>query len=351
MSASSTYPCEADVVIGLERFAAHEIERLGGRVVSDSAGNIRFTQRGPLQKLLTLRGVLAVYLVQTIAVSRPKALLGDANARALLAQIDTTLSACASRDIQFRTFMLAASGAQSTVMQRIAQMIAAHTKLTQATEAGDLLVRMRPSREAREAREPREIGWDVLVRIGADPLANRPWRVCLVEGALQATVAHVMAQLTRPAASDICLNLCCGSGTLLIERAALGPASRLIGCDIDPYALACAERNIAAANYPIELHAWDATTVPLPDNSVDVLLADLPFGIRVGSHRTNEALYPALLREAGRVAKLGARFALISAEVKLLQYAIAQIGGWLISESLRIDLGGLRPQIVLLKRE
>ncbi len=347
MSLRPTYTCEADVVAGLERFATLEIAHIGGQVYATLEGVIRFSYRGALEKLLTLRSVLAVYLLHTFAVPRPKALLGDAALRVLHAHIDTALVAGGHANTPFQTFMLAASGAQSPTMQRIGQTIASHTGLARVDENGALLVRLRPSPN-KNAAPP--AGWDVLVRIGSRPLAARPWRVCLIDGALQATVAHVMAQLTRPAANDFCLNLGCGSGTLLIERAMLGPASWLVGCDVDARALECAARNVTSTKYPIALQDWDATALPLPDGSVDVLMADLPFGVRVGSHRANEVLYPAVLREATRVAKPGARFVLISAEVRLLQQAVTQAQIWKIVESLRVDLGGLRPQILLLER-
>ena len=188
------------------------------------------------------------------------------------------------------------------------------------------------------------------MRLGPKPLATRDWRACVVEGALQATVAHVMAALTKPKLTDVYLNLCCGSGTLIIERALIGKASRLIGCDTDVSALACATRNVKASGKHIELHTWDATSLPLPDASIDAITADVPFGLRVGSHTANETLYPALLREAARVAKPGARFVVISAEVKLLQRAIAAVPEWALSQTLRVNLGGLKPEIKVLER-
>ena len=144
--------------------------------------------------------------------------------------------------------------------------------------------------------------------------------------------------------------MCCGSGTLLIERAACGPFGKLIGCDIDLSALACATRNVKAFGQHMELHTWDATAMPLPDASVSAITADLPFGLRVGSHANNETLYPALLREAARVAKPRARCVLMSAEVKLLQRTVEQEDSWDVIETMRVNLSGLQPVVVVLQR-
>jgi len=76
----------------------------------------------------------------------------------------------------------------------------------------------------------------------------------------------------------------------------------------------------------------------------------LPFGLRVGSHANNETLYPALLREAARVAKPRARCVLMSAEVKLLQRTVEQEDSWDVIETMRVNLSGLQPVVVVLQR-
>ncbi len=241
--------------------------------------------------------------------------------------------------------MLGAAGADSAVMQRIKTEIARRTRLSEVAEDGDLLVRLLPS--------PAGVGggWLALARISPHPLGTRAWRECVTPGALQATVAHVMAGLTNSRPNDVVLNVCCGSGTLLIERGLMAPAHRLIGCDISAEALDCAARNVAAWRAGgAELYDWDATRLPLEDNSVSVLLADLPFGNRVGTHEANRELYPAVLNEAARVAKAGARFVVISAEVKLLQATLQAQSAWQVTQTLRVNLSGLQPMIAVLEK-
>ncbi len=362
--------CEADVIVGLEPFACREVAALGAHHAhAAQPGVIQFSVRA-LRPLLGLQTALSVYLLRRYAVPRPRALLGDQHLRALFAHIDTALG-LAPRGA-YRTFMLGAAGAGSAVMTRLKSAVARHTGLREVNEEGDLLIRIRPSRnpfpdpsppngrgrqEAAAGNGPAS-GWDVLVRLSPRPLATRAWRVCNIAGSLQATVAHAMALLTRPTPDDVYLNLGCGSGTLLIERAMAGPARRLIGCDTDRQALTCAQANIAAyregakgERREFELREWDMRCLPLSDASVDAITADLPFGHRVGSHDDNVALYPALLREAARVAKPGARCVFITAEVRLLESALAQTPSpWLRDSTFRVNLGGLRPAIFALRR-
>lgn len=360
------FHCEADVIAGLESLAQDELGRRAGQITLVRPGILQFTCADDLGDLLRLRTVLSVYLLQRFDVPRPRALLGEQNLRAMFDQIDRVLVLLPPDT--YRTFMLGAAGSDSAVMARLKAAIARHTGLREVEMEGDLLIRIRPTSDSRlptrvgsrksEAGSRRDRGWDVLVRLSPRPLATRDWRVCNTPGSLQATVAHAMVMLTRPRPTDVYLNLCCGSGTLLIERALAGPAAQLIGCDVDRDVLICASRNIAAYRRlvgaraaEIKLHDWDATQLPLPDAGVDALTADLPFGHRTGSHADNTALYPALMREAARVARPGARFALITAEVRLTEHVLQQLPTlWTRERSLRVNLGGLQPIIHVLRK-
>jgi 23S rRNA G2445 N2-methylase RlmL len=298
---------------------------------------------GAPDDLLALQTATALYAVYPFDIPRPQALLGDANFRQLIQAINM------ARQLHpvdaFRTLGINAAGADSPVMQRLGGQLAARCGLAVAPAEADLLLRIRPVRDT--AR-----GWEVLIRLSPRPLSMRSWRVCNMNGALNATVAQAMVRLTDPQPGDCFLNLCCGSGTLLIERAAYGPVGRLIGCDIAPAALACARANLQASGHAaqIELHTWDARSLPLPGGSVDALCADLPFGFAVGSHVQNVALYPGLLQEAGRVAKPGARFVLLTHDIRLMEEVIRRTARWRVQERLRIQLRTLQPVIFILVR-
>ncbi|HEU5328663.1 MAG TPA: methyltransferase domain-containing protein [Thermomicrobiales bacterium] len=342
--------CEADVVAGIDDVAHDELDWMFGTQMRfqqsagrDLSGSLRFAYTGDLRQLLRPRTVQAVHLVLTFPVPRPRALLGDEHFRALLAAITLV------RDLHppgtYQTLYLSAAGAESAVLTRLKEELARHTGLAIAAPEGDLQLRLRRPR----AGGP---GWEVLIRLSPRPLATRPWRVCNLEGALNATVARAMAVLTAPHDDDVFLNLACGSGSLLIERALCAPAYRLIGCDTSPAALACARENCQAANLAAlaELDDWDAGALPIPDAAVDALCADLPFGHLVGSHTENVALYPRIMREAARVARRGARFALLTHEVRLMESVLAEVGAWETLAIRRVALGGLHPRIFVLRR-
>lgn len=298
-----------------------------------------------LEPLLNLRSAVAAYLVTQFDVPRPRALLGNEHFRRLLASFETVRALHPAG--AFMSFRFGAAGSDSAVFERLAAQLGAATGLTYDPEEGDLLLRVRPGRP----------GWDVLTRLSPRPLSARAWRVCNLTGGLNATVAVAINDLTmnelalknRPSSRRY-LNAMCGSGTLLIERALDGPGGQIIGCDIDPAALACAAQNVRAAGLEanIDLHRADATALPFADGTFDTLTADLPWGDAVGSHAANAALYPAFLKEMARVAAKGASLVVLTHEVKLFERVLAEQKEWRLEREQRVFHGGHHPRLYLL---
>jgi tRNA (guanine6-N2)-methyltransferase len=335
---------ECDVLEGLEEIAIYEINarlRPPGRVERPRAGALRFGWRGDLRVLLELRSVAAAYLVLSFAVPRPKALLGHQHFTALASAAGEVLDLHGPGS--FKTLRIGAAGEDSAVLTRLKAELAAQLGLAPAGEEGDLLMRLRRA----------GAGWEALVRISPRPLSTRPWRVCNFPGAPNAALAHAVAVLTDPGPDDVVLNIGCGSGTLLIERLLLGPAAGALGCDTDPQALDCARANLNAAGLAgqIRLARWDATQLPLEDGSVNVIVGDLPYGQLIGTHAENERLYPRLLAEVGRLAEPGARMALLTHELRLLDQAAARHRQlWTLQRVVRVRSGGMTPGIFVFER-
>jgi 23S rRNA G2445 N2-methylase RlmL len=344
---SDQYRCEAEVAAGLENIAAQELQQLYGQQIQlakrqPDQGAVRFQFNGDLRALSRLATVQSVYLVQYFAVPRPRALLGDQHFRLFCEQIATVRNLVPADTYQ--SFYINAAGSDSSIMRRIKTAIAQQTGLVHAEEGGDLLIRIRRAGS----------GWETLVRLTPRPLATRSWRVCNFEGALNATVGQAMIRLAQPKRNDVFVNLACGSGSLLIERAAWGASQKLIGIDNSQFALDCAAANIQASGHQdqIDLCLADARKVPLPDNSADVLCADLPFGQLSGSHEDNLTLYPALFREATRIARPGARFVVITHAIQLMDKVLNRQSNWQAEQLIRVTLRGLHPGVyVLLNRQ
>jgi release factor glutamine methyltransferase len=114
------------------------------------------------------------------------------------------------------------------------------------------------------------LGWAEFcgLRIAVDPGVFVPRR-------RTEFLVHQAAALTRPRA--VVVDLCCGSGALGAALAATQDHVELYAADIDPAAVRCARRNVAAAGgqvYEGDLYE------PLPATlrgRIDVLLANVPY--------------------------------------------------------------------------
>lgn len=338
------YVYELEVTEGLEDLARIEVEHqlgAGLREMRAGKGWLRFSTQARPAVVTRLRLAESAFQVHTFEVPRPRALLGDEHFRRLRSAIIATAAEFSERP---NTFELAAAGTESSVMVRLRAEMARATGLTDGNHKGDVQIRLFRARTGD--------GWDALIRLTPRPLSTREWRVCSFPGALNATVAHAMARLTRPKETDVFVNLLSGSGSLLIERLDQVNVQAAIGVELEAQQNDCARRNLEAARVGQRVHLIqaDARMLPLPDGCADALCADLPFGQRVGRHSDNERLYPFVFAEAARIARRNALFALITHEVKLTEALLDAQAAWRVRRVLSLNLRGLHPRIYVLER-
>lgn len=331
---------EVELLRGLAGHAEAELKRVRGVEVfakTDTSLSVRFA--GEVNRLLELRTVVAVYRVATFDIPRPKALLGDAHFRELVALLSEVVSQQPKGS--FAALRFGAAGSDSPTFRRLAESLSKALKLPYGADEGDLFIRFRPTPEKT---------WELLVRLTPRPLSARAYRVCNRAGGLSAALAAVTNDLTRMRPQDRYLNAMCGSGTLAIERALAARAQTLSAIDIDETALNCAAENIAAAGLSeqITLAQADATALPFAPESFNVITADVPWGDAVGTHANNSENYPKLLKEFARVATQDARLAFITHELKLFEKLIKSQTQWRIVQEMQVFHGGHHPKVYLL---
>ncbi|MBI3376166.1 MAG: N-6 DNA methylase [Betaproteobacteria bacterium] len=188
-----------------------------------------------------------------------------------------------------------------------------------------------------------------------EPLFKRGWRSETVEAPMRENLAAGILMLTGWRPEQPLLDPMCGSGTLLVEAAAMargrppgakrsfgfeklasfdaqlwkrvrenaaqpvarGPTLQLHGSDTDPRTLAAARRNLAAAGIErwVKLEQADVLTRAAPASS-GVLVANPPYGERIGSDDALAQFYPAL-GNALKARFAGWRCYLFSSDVRL----------------------------------
>ncbi len=343
-----SYLLYCDVLPGLKSFACQGMKnRYGSRVVllsSDDPASLYFRYTGDLHELFSLRTVVAIYPAQQFPIPRPRALLGHQHYHLLLQRMNE-VRLLHAREF-FSGLRISAAGESSSVFSLLKEQLSKDTGLPADQEEGDLLVRVRPTSST-------PAGWEVLIRLTPRPLSTRVWRVFNMKGALNATIAAAMIEITRPDPRDRFLNLMCGSGTLLVERLQPCSAAVAVGCDVNTEALHGAQVNLEQAGVArnVLLFASDATDLPFLPGTFTVLCADVPWGQLVGSHQANKELYPQLLSDAARLAAPGAQFILLTHEITLFEEVLQQCSRlWELHEVIKILQGGLHPRIYVLQR-
>lgn len=164
-------------------------------------------------------------------------------------------------------------------------------------------------------------------------------------------VARAMVLCSNPKTDDVFVDPTCGSGTLLLDRAMIGPYEKLVGGDLDLEAIETAKKNLQNVDH-VDLYKWDAASMKLENESVTVIAANLPFGRRVGSHEGNVDLYPPLFKEIMRVLSGDGRVVLLTQEVKLLLDTIKPFKNKVVIElDQAVEMGGLTPHILCLRKK
>ena len=145
------------------------------------------------------------------------------------------------------------------------------------------------------------------------------------------------------------LDPCCGSGTMLIERARYDTCGSLFGIDISKEAIRIAENNTETAGLEIKYIVKDCAQFEAKER-FDEVISNLPFGNRVGDHETNLALYEAMFQKMPRWLKSGGTAVLYTMEVGLVRDLVKKNRRTmqLLAET-RTEAGGLDPGVFVIR--
>lgn len=141
------------------------------------------------------------------------------------------------------------------------------------------------------------------------PLASRTY---IKTAGLRSTIAWAMASLAEIKVGTFVLDPMCGLGTILLEAAKEWPDGYYVGADVSDSQLLGAWDNLKAAglNDKIELLKVSVIELPLPSESVDIIISDIPFGkkFKIGKD------IKTILQEMERVLHVGGTIVLLLSE-------------------------------------
>ncbi len=222
--------------------------------------------------------------------------------------------------------------------------------LSRALGGGD-----NPSRYVDELRvECRANG---LCNVFVRPCSVPDQRFAYRKRSIPASIAPSMAAcLARYALSFVSANHIfaldpfCGSGTLLFELERLAAGCSLLGVDISAGALAAARENAAAAKSRARFIQKDILRFE-PRNAFGLVLTNMPFGNRVGSHASNEPLYRGFVRLLPNLLADGGAAVLYTMEHRLLQSCVKSEPGLAVAAELATEAGGLNPRVTVVRKK
>lgn len=298
-------------VAGIESVAAEEVSEVGGRVVTTRSGKVFLCYAGDVQAVLGLRSAMNLLAFVEERSGCPP----DRSAQGWFedAGRELDLGPALKRHASVRpppaapSFRITASrtGEHDYTSPEIAAWVG--TGVLEQTgwrvdlEHPDYTI-------AAELVNDRAI-FGLLLSEGWQQRRRKP---AYHPAALNPTVAYAMIRLCEHGPDDVFLDPACGGGTLLLERAAFGPARLILGGDIWPRALAYSRRNAAAFEVPASLVRWDAGRLALRSDCVSSVASNLPFGHRVGRAPSVRRFHHRLLPELARVMLPGGRAALLT---------------------------------------
>jgi 23S rRNA G2445 N2-methylase RlmL len=180
------------------------------------------------------------------------------------------------------------------------------------------------------------------LRLSDRTMRHRTYKMDHIAASLRPTLAAALVRLADIKPNQVILDPMCGAGTILAEvleatRARSMPV-QVWGGDLDAAALRAAGPNLRRLGRAL-LTRWDATRLPLPNQSVDRLVSNPPFGKQLGRPEDMGPLYQRMVQEYDRVLRPFGRAVLLVGDVALLKQA-AQAVFWKLLQQLRVRILG-----------
>jgi 23S rRNA G2445 N2-methylase RlmL len=179
------------------------------------------------------------------------------------------------------------------------------------------------------------------LRLSDRTMRHRTYKEVHRRASLRPTLAAAMVRLAGVKPGNLVLDPMCGAGTILAEVFAFGNRDvqfTICGGDLDAASLRAARVNLNRLEPPL-LARWDARQLPLPDQHVDCIISNPPFGKQLGKPEEIGPLYGRLVTEFQRVLKPGGSAVLLVADVRALKEAVNTVP-WKQIRQLRVRVLG-----------
>jgi len=183
-------------------------------------------------------------------------------------------------------------------------------------------------------------------------LSKREWRKGFVPAGINPSLAYVMCMMADLRENDIVYDPFCGSSVLGITSLKYFDIKKVICSDISDTAVNKSKGNFISAGIDEKrymIFKSDIGDVYSNKRNIDLIISNLPFGIRVGNHSENILIYINLEKVVDMVLRKKGRLVLLTQEKKLLRDVFKK-DKWRVKSMLRVDEGGLLPEVFKISR-
>ncbi len=200
--------------------------------------------------------------------------------------------------------------------------------------------------------ECRNTSADLYWKLWNVPDERYPWRVGTIPASIHPATASALARYAssyfgqKPIAV---FDPFCGSGSLLFAAEKTCACKGLLGVDQSGNAIEIARKNAKAGGSRARFVCRDILRFTAQQGA-DLLLSNMPFGNRVGSHRENEQLYERFVRRLPNLLRDGGVAVLHTADGRLLERLLKANDRLTFLQSFRTEAGGLSPWVFTVQK-
>lgn len=183
-------------------------------------------------------------------------------------------------------------------------------------------------------------------------LSKRDWRKEYIPAGIDPSLAYVMCMIADLKDDDIVYDPFCGTSVLPITALKYFNVKRVLCSDISGNAIIKSKVNFKAAHISegrYKILRNDVNEIKFRKQNVDVILSNLPFGIRVGNHESNVSAYEGLERLARIVLRKRGKLVLLTQE-KVLLRDVFKKDYWNVKSITKVNEGGLYPEVFEIQR-
>lgn len=184
-------------------------------------------------------------------------------------------------------------------------------------------------------------------------LAKRKWRKEFVPAGIDPSLAYIMCSIANVSNDTILFDPFCGGSTIGITAIKDFSAKRVLCSDISGKAIKSSKVNFELAGIEESkymLFESDICKIRLNKQNIDLIISNLPFGIRVGNHNENIRSYSCLEMVSRKVLRRKGILVLLTQEKKLLREVFSK-EFWSVKSVLQVNEGGLLPEVFVIRRK